>query len=105
MGVDSRYGHNTVKLDSAQIPILFYGINVSEEETAAIKEKLGCLTNHYLVGKEIARLLGYRITNPNEQDDLYYMNGIDAFGETGYTSYSLSKQREALCSNLQAIAR
>ncbi len=105
MGVDGRYGHNTVKLDSAQIPILFYGINVSEEETAAIKEKLGCLTNHYLVGKEIARLLGYRITNPNEQDDLYYMNGIDAFGEAGYTSYSLSKQREALCSNLQAIAR
>lgn len=105
MGVDGRYGHNTVKLDSAQVPILFYGVNVPAPEIAAIKERLGCLTNHYLVGKEIARFLGYQVTNPNETPDVFYMNGIDAFGEAGYTSYSLSKQREALCHNLQAIAR
>lgn len=105
MGVDGRYGHNTVKLDSAQVPIFFYGVNVPQEEINQLKTNLGCLTNHYLVGKEVAKLLGYEITNPNEEADLYYMNGTDAFGEAGYTSYRLSEQREALCGNTQAIAR
>ena len=97
MGEEGRYGHNTLYLDNAYVPFLFYGVNVPNADVTAMRERLGCLTNHYLIGKEVARLLGYRVTNPNEKADTYYMNGIDTFGEAGYLTYSMAAQRNALC--------
>jgi len=97
MGQHGRYGHNFVQLDSALVPILVYGSHLAPERMAAMRERLGCLTNHYLVGKEIARLLGYTLENPNEVEDTYYLNGTSAFGEAGFMSYSLKEQRQRYC--------
>lgn len=97
MGQHGRYGHNFVQLDSALIPILVYGSNLAPERLAAMRSRLGCLTNHYLVVKEIARLLGYRLENPNETEDIYYLNGTSAFGEAGFMRYSLKEQRRLHC--------
>lgn len=97
LGKDARYGHNTLNLDDAMVPFLFYGIGVPQAETDALRARLGCLTNHYLVGQEIARALGFVIENPNERADEYFLNGIDAFGEAGFLRYRLSEQRAQLC--------
>ena len=104
MGQNGRYGHNTVQLESALVPILVYGSNVPASTMAPLKERLGCLTNHYLVGKEIAALMGYRVDNPNEVADTYYLNGTGAFGEAGYLPYSLHEQRQLRCPHETAAA-
>lgn len=104
MGENGYYGHNTLKLAAAQIPILFYGVNIPVEQVKRLKKKLGCLTNHYIVGKEIARLMGYEITNPNQEKNIYYLNGVDVFGQAGFLKYNLHKQRKHLCENTQAVA-
>ena len=97
MGQEGRYGHNTVQLESALVPILVYGSHIPENAMTTLKQRLGCLTNHYLVGKEIAALMGYHVHNPNEVNDTYYLNGTGAFGEAGYMAYSLQEQRQLRC--------
>lgn len=97
LGIDGRYGHNSLYLDNAKVPFLFYGVGIDEAEISTIKNTLGCLTNHYEVSKLVARYLGYAITNPNEKNDIYYMNGVDAFGEAGYLQYSMSDSRAKFC--------
>lgn len=100
LGVDGRYGHNSLHLDNAKVPFLFYGVGVKEAEIQAIKDRLGCLTNHYEIGKLVARYLGFEIQNPNEKDDTYYMNGVDAFGEAGYLEYRMSDSRAKFCNEV-----
>lgn len=97
LGEGGRYGHNTLHFEDAMVPFLFFGIGVPQAEIDAMRARLGCLTNHELVGHEIARTLGYAIDNPNAQDDVYFLSGVDAFGAAGYLRYRLSEQRRRLC--------
>ena len=95
-----RSPHNAVDLDIARIPFLFYGANLTQHKINEIDHRLGCMTNHYLISKEIAQVLGYNIMNPNENKDEYFLNGTDVFGEAGYMKYNLKKQRSVTCKNL-----
>jgi glucan phosphoethanolaminetransferase (alkaline phosphatase superfamily) len=97
LGQGGRYGHNTLDLGDAKVPFFFYGVGVPQAEIDALRARLGCLTNHDLVGEELARVLGYAIVNPNQQPDVYFLNGVDAFGEAGFLRYRLSEQRQRLC--------
>lgn len=97
MGESGRFGHNIVDIDAAKVPFFFYGANVTSDTISAINNELGCLTNHYMISRQIAKVMGFTINNPNQQDDIYYLNGTDAFGLAGYKSYSLKSLKEQNC--------
>lgn len=96
-GQAGRFGHNSVDIDMARVPFLFYGVNIPATDISRIKNELGCMPNHYLIGQQIAKVLGYEINNPNEQPGQYYLNGTDVFGEAGYMQYSLQQLQEEVC--------
>ena len=97
LGQGGRFGHNAVDIDMAKVPFLFYGANLAPEKVASVKTTLGCLSNHYLISKEIANVLGFSIENPNEKEDTYYLNGTDVFGEAGFMDYQLSQLKQESC--------
>ncbi len=97
MGQGGRFGHNAVDIDMARVPFMFYGVNIEQEKIKRLKDNLGCMPNHYLISLEIARVLGYEITNPNEERDIYYLNGTDVFGEAGFMKYSLTEIQRETC--------
>ncbi len=97
MGQGGRFGHNSVDLDMARVPFMFYGVNISQQQIQAVKDDLGCMPNHYQISHQIAKVLGYNISNPNEEAGQYYLNGTDVFGEAGYMQYSLQKLQEETC--------
>jgi hypothetical protein len=93
-GQNGRFGHNQVDLDIANVPFLFYGANVSEKRITALADDLGNLPNHYVISKKIAALLGYKITNPNEKDGKFYLNGTSVFGEAGFIEYDIKEVKK-----------
>jgi glucan phosphoethanolaminetransferase (alkaline phosphatase superfamily) len=97
MGQGGRFGHNAVDLDIARVPFLFYGVNLDKREIDKIDQTLGCMPNHYTIGKEVARILGYEIINPNEKAGEFYLNGVDAFGAAGYLKYQQQEVEQQAC--------
>ena len=97
MGQDGRFGHNSVDIDMARVPFMFYGVNLAQEKIQSLKDELGCMPNHYLISLQIAKVLGYEITNPNEEKGMYYLNGTDVFGEAGFMKYDLAGVQQATC--------
>ena len=93
-GQNGRFGHNQVDLDIANVPFLFYGANVSEKRVTALANDLGNLPNHYVISKKIAALLGYKITNPNEKNGKFYLNGTAVFGEAGFIEYDIKEVKK-----------
>ncbi|GAA6136052.1 phosphoethanolamine transferase CptA [Oceaniserpentilla sp. 4NH20-0058] len=96
-GQGGRFGHNAVDIDMARVPFLFYGPNLPEGEAQRLKQEFGCMSNHYLISHEIAKLLGYEIFNPNEKSGVYYLNGTDVFGEAGFMTYNLESMKKEIC--------
>ncbi len=97
MGQGGRFGHNSVDIDMARVPFMFYGVNIAEEKIQNLKDELGCMPNHYLISQQIAHVLGYEITNPNEEEGMYYLNGTDVFGEAGFMKYNLAGIQKETC--------
>ena len=73
-----KYGHSQLDKNCAFIPFLYY----SDKYHKDLNKKI---YNHYLVGKMIAKDLGYEITNPNE-DGTYYIKNVHY---KGYIKYKL----------------
>lgn len=96
-GQEGRFGHNSVDLDMARVPFLFYGVNIPSNQIVGLKQTLGCMTNHYLISLLVAEVLGYDIENPNEKAGKYYLNGTDVFGEAGFMEYDLEEVRKTTC--------
>ncbi|MHB1084961.1 MAG: phosphoethanolamine transferase [Thiobacillus sp.] len=77
-----QFGHGMLTREVAHVPFIFYAYN---GEKARINEARQLINpTHYEMGKLIARLLGYRIHNPNEQAGAYYLNGTDLSGSEGF---------------------
>lgn len=95
-GQNGKFGHNQVDLEIAKIPFLFYGANISKEAVSGISTDVGFLPNHYTISKKIAELLGYKITNPNEESNKFFLNGTGVFGEAGYMSYDIEQEKAKL---------
>jgi glucan phosphoethanolaminetransferase (alkaline phosphatase superfamily) len=75
MGENGRFGHNALTPEVARVPFLFAAINGDPAVVARIRA-LDHPT-HYEIGREIARVIGYGIDNPNQRDARYYVNGVD----------------------------
>jgi len=95
-GQNGKFGHNQVDLEIAKVPFLFYGANISKESVSGISSDLGILPNHYTISKKIAELLGYKISNPNEEKNKFFLNGTAVFGEAGFLSYDLEAEKAKL---------
>lgn len=97
LGQGGRFGHNQVDLDIGRVPFLFYGVGLPAQDITKLKDKLGCLPNHYMLSLQIAELLGYHIVNPNQQADIFYLNGTSAIGDAGYMPYSHQQEKAVAC--------
>lgn len=97
-GQGGRFGHNAVDIDMARVPFMFYGVDIPQNEISRIKSELGCMPNHYLISQQVAKVLGYDIQNPNEEQGQYYLNGTDVFGEAGFMQYDLKQLQDETCS-------
>jgi glucan phosphoethanolaminetransferase (alkaline phosphatase superfamily) len=93
LGETTGYGHNTLEFGSARVPFIYYGID-TPREIDLLAENMGCLVTHYEIGHLLAHLIGYRVYNPNEIDQVYYMNGIDISGRGGHLRYSKTEALE-----------
>ncbi len=81
-GEEGRWGHDRLTLGSTLVPVLFYTKN-GEPRFLDRLQSLHMPT-HYELGLLIADRLGYVITDPNREDDWFYVGGVSAFGKSGY---------------------
>lgn len=83
MGKEKLWGHGILNPETARIPVLIQ----SNDETFLRKIKTVFAITHYDICCAVANLLGYEITNPNEEKDIYYINGVDYIGRGGYIKF------------------
>jgi len=81
-GENGRWGHDRLTFGSSLVPLLFY----SKDGESRFVDRLRSLhmPTHYELGLLIADRLGYTITDPNKEDDWFYVGGVAAFGKSGY---------------------
>lgn len=89
MGKDGLWGHSFLHKEVAQIPIMIQSNDVGFMEK--IREMFAI--THYDICHIIADLLGFKISNPNDKPDIYYINGVDYLGRCGYIKFR--KDRES----------
>lgn len=82
LGEEGLYGHGTGMLypQTAQVPV----IAESNDATFMSKIKEIYLPTHYELTKLLAYVIGYEIQNPNEIENVFYINGVDYNGSCGY---------------------
>lgn len=83
MGKNGKWGHGLLDPETAKIPVL-----VQSNDDAFMNEirKIFAIT-HYDICCKVANLLGFKIINPNEERDIYYINGVDFTGRCGYIKF------------------
>ena len=74
------YGHGHLIPRGAQIPIM---IQSNDAQFMQSIKKVFAPT-HYDICEAISNLLGYKITNPNQEEGIYYINGVGHSGQYGY---------------------
>lgn len=96
-----QFGHAKLTEEVARVPFIFYAHNGN----AAVVDQARHLDNptHYEMGKLVAGMLGYRLSNPNQQQDTYYLNGTDLSGSEGYMTVSKTRSGWKLGAPLAAI--
>lgn len=82
LGEGGRWGHSVLDPETAKVPFILYAIN-GDPEMIERARKFPYPT-HYEMGRYIAGLLGYHVNNPNAEEGIYYANGKDIAGSSGY---------------------
>ncbi|MDR0571947.1 MAG: sulfatase-like hydrolase/transferase, partial [Rickettsiales bacterium] len=77
------YGHGFLSEGTPKIPFFATTYWTKDGDLKKELEELFYPT-HYEIGKIIAKKLGYKITNPNEEEGIFYVNGVNTFGLAGY---------------------
>jgi glucan phosphoethanolaminetransferase (alkaline phosphatase superfamily) len=80
---DGLYGHGHLTPLCAQIPMM---IQSNDTQFLKLIKRTFALT-HYDICEAITNLLGYKITNPNQEGGVYYINGVDHNGRCGYIRF------------------
>jgi len=88
LGENGHWGHDRLDLVSSVVPIMFYGRGGDGRYLREMRDKPP--RTHYQLGKMIARMLGYDIRNPAEEDGVVYVNGVASFGRSGYMRFRLT---------------
>jgi glucan phosphoethanolaminetransferase (alkaline phosphatase superfamily) len=101
LGEDGQFGHNFLDLATAKVPFFVYGPQGLPDSA----RELPCVMPHYEIARFLAHLVGYRIDNPNGEDDRYFVNGVDITGRGGFIDYSRrAVEAELECSNTPSLA-
>jgi len=79
-----KYGHSQLTFGDTYIPFLYYSDKYHKELNQNFY-------NHYLISKMVAKDIGYKVINPNEKSDIYYINNVKIDGRSGFIEYNLSK--------------
>ncbi len=80
LGENELYSHGYLHPAVADIPVIVQ----SNDAEFMRKFKAIYKPTHYEIAKMIAEVLGFQIKNPNEEKDVYYINGLDYNGRAGY---------------------
>ena len=78
---EGRWGHMNLSLNTARVPFLLY----ARDADPAFMADVGAhhTVSHYEMAKMVADRLGWKVENPNEKEEISYVNGLAAFGESG----------------------
>lgn len=82
LGRDGLFGHNIMRSDVAAVPFLFYSDALPPLERKA--------WTHYEIGKLFVSLFGYRLNNPNERDNSFFIHGNNLYEE--YAFLNITRQ-------------
>lgn len=83
LGEDGLWGHSIVNINVAKIPFIFTLLH-KNDNTFVSKLRQTFMPTHYEFGKMISSLMGYKITNPNEKPNIFYVNGNVISGDAGW---------------------
>jgi glucan phosphoethanolaminetransferase (alkaline phosphatase superfamily) len=101
LGENGMYGHGSGNLvpEAAQIPVL-----VQSSDFIFLKKinDIFAIT-HYEIAKLIAEQIGCDIINPNEEENVFYTNGIDYNGQCGYIRFTKNPVAQAVSYDLPSI--
>ncbi len=75
VGEDGLFGHNLMRSEVVDVPVWAYAINANQSLNYYLKSQKIC--SHYDLGKQIAKLFGAEITNPNEDPTLQFVHGTE----------------------------
>ena len=74
------YGHVTLHPEVARIPVFLWTNDMESVKT--FKDIPN--PSHWEIGKEILRLMGYQVNNPNSPNDTVFIQGSDPTGAAGF---------------------
>jgi glucan phosphoethanolaminetransferase (alkaline phosphatase superfamily) len=89
---DGLYGHSHLVPKVADIPIMVQ----SNDEAFMNEMKAIFKPNHFEIATAIAKLLGYEVRNPNEEQDVFYISGAEYSGKFGFIKYRKSSKNRTL---------
>ncbi|MDR3224634.1 MAG: sulfatase-like hydrolase/transferase [Holosporales bacterium] len=85
MGEDGLFGHGhgCLHFRTAEIPIMV------QSNDAEFIEKIKMINRptHYEIARCIASLFGYNVRNPNEEENVFFISGVDFNGRCGFLRY------------------
>nr|VFK16158.1 MAG: Phosphoethanolamine transferase for glucans (OPG), alkaline phosphatase superfamily [Candidatus Kentron sp. LPFa] len=97
-GEQGLWGHGHLSEQSARVPLLVKGMDMDQ----AILEKFrgdACFTTAYDVGKSIIHSLGWNLSNPNEDKNIYYINRtLPSAGKPIFRKYFVHRLESEICS-------
>ena len=82
-GENGVFGHLSLIPQAGNVPMLFQ----SNDKEFLKKIRSIFSPTHYEIGKVIANVIGFQIENPNEKDNIFYINGVDYNGRCGYIKF------------------
>jgi heptose-I-phosphate ethanolaminephosphotransferase len=92
LGENGLFGHGHLVKEGADIPVMIQ----SNDEIFMNRIRKIHRINHFEIATEVARLLGYEIKNPNEEQDIFYISGPEYSGKLGHIKYRKNSQNKAL---------
>ena len=89
-GEDSLYSHGHLVPKCAKVPFLLFILNMEESGKHYIEElDKKDIYSHYDMGKLIAKLLGFEIVNPNDNDNSRFIGSLDFYAPKSIKYYIL----------------
>jgi glucan phosphoethanolaminetransferase (alkaline phosphatase superfamily) len=98
-GLDGIWGHIRLHPAVARVPVLTYGINLTDKIKDSLPTTQRCASTHYDVARSTAKLLGWDISSSEFNPDVAYVNGLDINGSDGYLTIDIKEAYPTSCEN------
>ena len=85
LGEKGMFGHSMIEPEVATVPFLFQ----SNDEKFMNKVRSLKAIYPYVIARMIAEILGFKIENPNEEPGVFFANGLDYYGRSGYMKVTI----------------